>query len=136
MDYCYILDDEHHVVPAGPLTWARWLEDNRYRRVVEQTETKFYWVSTVFLGLDHGFGRNGPPVVFETMTFERDRRVKAVFGRLMPVLEEADDIDFGFNRYTSWDDALTGHRAIVGRIQRAEEKAEAMTPHAASAHRS
>jgi len=27
-------------------------------------------VSTVFLGLDHNWGRHGPPILFETMTFE------------------------------------------------------------------
>ena len=27
------------------------------------------WVSTVWLGLDHGFGMGGPPLIFETMIF-------------------------------------------------------------------
>jgi hypothetical protein len=27
------------------------------------------WVSTVWLGIDHGWYRQGPPVIFETMVF-------------------------------------------------------------------
>jgi len=118
----YILDDEHHVIPADLMTWARFMNDLN-RRIVKQTDLRFHHVSTVFLGLDHRFFGAGLPVVFETMTFTRERKVREIFGRLMSFKSEADDIDFGFNRYCSWDDAATGHDAIVGRIERAECKA-------------
>jgi len=118
----FILDEEHHVVPVDLMTWARWFGDGEHR-VVEQTETKFHWVSTVFLGIDYGWGQSRLPVVFETMTFARESAIREVFGRLMKLHVEADDVEFGFNRYCSWDDALTGHRAIVGRLQRAEAEA-------------
>lgn len=122
----YILTKNHHVRKArNSLEWARWFE-NHERRIVEQTELKFHWVSTVFLGIDHRWVGKGPPVVFETMTFTRERVVKKLLGRLMSLREEAD-VDFGFNRYCSWDDALTGHRAIVGRLQRIEAEAERAT---------
>jgi len=122
----YILDAEHHVVlEPDLLTWARFMEEHE-RRIVEQTETKLYWVSTVFLGLDHGWhSRRNLPVVFETMTFDLKHVVKEGLGdRLMRVREEADLPDWSFDRYCSWDDALTGHRSIVGRLHRIEAEAE------------
>ena len=55
----------------------------------------------VFLGLDHSFG-SGPPLLFETM----------VFGG--PLDEEMD-------RYTTWDEAEAGHKAMVKRVQESGE---------------
>ena len=51
-------------------------------------------VSTVFLGLDHNFGWDGPPVLFETMVFggEHDREQE---------------------RYCTWDEAEAGHKRYV-----------------------
>jgi hypothetical protein len=65
-------------------------------------------VSTVFLGLDHRFIGDGPPIVFETMVF--------------------DDYEAGdCYRYATWDEAALGHEAVVKRLRkrlaRAAEKA-------------
>lgn len=98
----YILDNENHTVPVDFMTWAKWFEDGN--RVVDYTEiTSQVFVSTVFLGIDHRFFGEGPPVLFETM----------IFG--------ADGDDMGCYRYTSWDDAATGHKVIVGKL-RAEQR--------------
>lgn len=67
----WILDKDHELVPCGLLEWAFTFE-NRELRIVRQTRFLGMFVSTVFLGLDHGFryDRNDlPPVVFETMIF-------------------------------------------------------------------
>lgn len=56
-------------------------------------------VSTVFLGLDHSWC-GGPPLLFETM----------VFGG--PLDRETD-------RYSTWEEAETGHRLMVERVQQA-----------------
>jgi hypothetical protein len=54
-------------------------------------------VSTVFLGLDHNFRDEGPPILFETM----------IFG-------ETDDDPVGRQwRYATWAEAELGHMAIV-----------------------
>jgi hypothetical protein len=54
-------------VPCGDLLdWARWLETAD--RHVGDTRIGVLRVSTVFLGLDHSFGR-GEPLLFETMIF-------------------------------------------------------------------
>jgi len=52
--------------------WARYLCGRRardHRRVASTQLFPHVWISSVFLGLNHRFGGNGPPVLFETMTF-------------------------------------------------------------------
>lgn len=74
----YKLDDDHNVVPCADLDeWARFYND--YDRVVKQEyvagpDRKAYHVSTVFLGLDHRYFDEGPPIVFETMIFGLDHK--------------------------------------------------------------
>lgn len=63
----YILVDRK-VVPADLMAWSRFLEDMSNRRVAESQFGEVR-VSTVFLGLDHRFGDEGPPLIFETMIF-------------------------------------------------------------------
>lgn len=53
-------------------------------------------VSTVFLGLDHRFDGNGPPLIYETMVFP-----KGSYGELY------------CDRYGTKDEALAGHEKAV-----------------------
>lgn len=53
--------------PIGMRDWGRLLGDREYRVVAKDT-VGAYEVSTVWLGVDHGFS-GGPPVIFETMVF-------------------------------------------------------------------
>lgn len=62
----WILDGKTPV-KADLMTWARWLQ-NAERSVAKNKEGDVL-VSTVFLGLDHSFGPNEPPLLFETMIF-------------------------------------------------------------------
>lgn len=62
----YILNG-HDVVPCDLITWAKFFEKSN--RVVAKTKVGDSDVSTVFLGLDHRYGDEGPPMVFETMIF-------------------------------------------------------------------
>ena len=57
---------------------------------------RFHRISTVFLGIDYGWGA-GPPLLFETMVFEREAAIKEIFGRLMPVHNDVEQW-----RYASW----------------------------------
>jgi hypothetical protein len=112
----YILDAEHRPRPASLEEWARWF--GAADRHVASTETELFWISTVFLGNDHQFGK-GPPILFETMVFDRhshlapDRR-----GKMRPV---RGDLDCW--RYSSWDDAEAGHHAVVKRYLKKEADA-------------
>ena len=53
---------------AGLIEWARWGEIPGNRNVAFTRILGICYVSTVFLGLDTGFGR-GRPILFESMTF-------------------------------------------------------------------
>lgn len=65
----YILDDEGNPVPEDDLTkWGEWFESIGDGRRVERTCIGDVEISTVFLGLDHGYG-SGPPMLYETMIF-------------------------------------------------------------------
>jgi hypothetical protein len=57
--------------PIGLGTWARRFHDENYKRILATQLSAGIWVSTVWMGLDHGFGR-GPPIIFETMVFRHD----------------------------------------------------------------
>lgn len=89
----------HEVVVCRDVReWASMFEGTE--RVVEQTTVNRYWISTVFLGLNHSFFRAGPPQWFETMVFEEleDGRTKS---------------DRFCRRYTTWEEAEAGHAETV-----------------------
>ena len=103
----YVLDADNRPVEADLMTWAQWWE-TASNRIVDWTQINSeVMVSTVFLGLDHRFGGKGPPLLFETM----------IFGA-------GDEAQNDVWRYSSWDDAKTGHAAVVSRL-RADKKAPA-----------
>jgi hypothetical protein len=60
------------------------------------------YVSTVFLGLDHGWMPGAPPLLFETMVFP-----------------ECDVCE----RWTTWDQALAGHHQIAA-AERSDSRTE------------
>jgi hypothetical protein len=96
----YILDG-HNAVPIDDLLeWGRWLQTAK-RTVAKDELPSGTRVSTVFLGLDynHGFGS---PRIFETM----------IFGG--PLDQEQD-------RYATWEEAETGHAAMLARAKEAEK---------------
>jgi hypothetical protein len=88
----YILDADGKTVPATDLhAWSKWFADGHANRILKLDElANDISVSTVFLGIDHGFGRRGPPILWETV----------IFGGPHDEYQE---------RYTSRDDALAGH---------------------------
>ena len=87
-DY-YIYDDNGKPVGQVDLfKWVQWLSPEK-RKVVHDTLKSGVKVSTVFLGLDHSFGR-GVPLLWETM----------IFGGEHDQYQE---------RYTSLEDAKKGH---------------------------
>jgi len=77
------------------------------RRVAE-TWVEGYWVSTVFLVVDHAFGC-GPPVLWETVVFLRANAGPDELG-----YEQYQE------RYTSRADAEAGHKRIVAKLLNGE----------------
>lgn len=95
----YTLNADNHVVEVSDfVTWGKCMEADR--RVAYTQITSKMDVSTVFLGIDHRIGGKGPPVVFETMIF-------------------GGPLDHHEWRYTSYDDAQTGHKAAVRKARAA-----------------
>jgi hypothetical protein len=95
----YILDG-HEAVPCEDLlTWGRWMENaDRHVALTIQGDVE---VSTVFLGLDHDFGGEGPKL-FESMLF---------------VAGEGRDCI----RYQTWEEAEAGHAELVKRVWQAQK---------------
>ncbi len=120
MSRYYYLDEEHRPVRARSMEeWAEHFGYDDHRGIVEQTATATCWVSTVFLGTDHRFWGEGPPLLFETMVFGKEREMVETFGR-MHSMRPSTDVQ---RRYSSWDDAQTGHDAEVSKILRLEAEA-------------
>lgn len=63
----FILEGREVVPCPDLMKWARWFET--FDRRIAFDDVNGHSVSTVFLGLDHGWGE-GPPLVFETMVFK------------------------------------------------------------------
>ena len=82
------------------LEWGRLLEDFKYKIVKQEYLSDGKWISTVWLGLDHGFLPNhNKPLIFETMVFPK----KGEFG----------DLDMA--RYSTEAEAKLGHKNMVGK---------------------
>ena len=80
-----------------PCTVEEWGEMHRGNRsVARTTQPDGRRVSTVFLGLDHRWGDEGPPILFESMVFGPDD------------MNEQD-----MDRYCTWEEAAEGHRRMV-----------------------
>lgn len=96
----YKLDENGNAVEVKDLMeWANWLETAN--RSIGKDVVGDVRVSTVFLGLDYSFS-GGVPVLWETM----------VFGGPLDGEEE---------RYTSKEDALKGHAAMLERVKLAAQ---------------
>jgi len=117
----YILDDHGQPVACGDdnasvLRWAQWFCRNLEQRVVLRTVIEPYRVSTVFLGLDHRFVGDGPPVLWETMIFT-SREASPSFGDYQ-------------ERYASRESAVAGHTRAVDAVLAARRAEDAPTgPH-------
>ena len=84
----YLLDGKKVVEVPDILDWAKGFE--KMDRVVAKTKNDKVRVSTVFLGVDHSFRDEGPPLLFETMIF-------------------CGEHDGYQERYETWDEAAIGH---------------------------
>lgn len=63
-------------------------------------------VSTVFLGMEHGFDEHGPPIVFETLI-------------------QGGEMDDTMQRYSSWDEAADGHHDMLQEVLLRDAEREA-----------
>jgi hypothetical protein len=94
----YILNDDESVTMVSLDEFLAWMETHERR--IAWTVVNDITVSTIFLGLDHGYGRilgyDTPPILFETMIF-------------------GGECDEWQERYATKADAIIGHQAAVDR---------------------
>jgi hypothetical protein len=88
----YVLNEKGEPVEVEHFP-AELYEAKNEDRQVALTELESASVSTVFLGIDHGFS-DGPPVLFETMSFPDETQ----------------------ERYHTLKEAIAGHRRHVTRL--------------------
>jgi hypothetical protein len=98
MSDCYQLDG-HEVVKVATHAWRL---EPAWQRRVGFDEIGDVVVSTVFLGLDHGYG-GGPPLIFETQIVASESRVR--------------DLDQWQERYSTWEAAERGHAEAVRMVK-------------------
>jgi len=78
------------------LRWGAWMQTADRR--VALTKVDDFAVSTVFLGMDHGWNSK-VPILFETMVFC------------------ADDGGDRMQRYATWEEAEAGHARVVAEVR-------------------
>jgi hypothetical protein len=85
--------------------WSQRFSDPAYKRVASTTlegaEGTRLWISTVWLGIDHGCGDTPRPLIYESMAF-----VDANTGSVIAC-----------DRYATLDEARAGHAAMVERYR-------------------
>lgn len=81
--------------PIGPDEWEAIFYSRE--RLLAQEDVGPYYISTVWLGIDHGTGEASVPVIFETMIFGDDE---------LPLSDQ-------IVRYTTREEALKGHQLMV-----------------------
>ncbi len=96
----YILVNGKPKLEQDLIKWATWYETSDEERIVGKTVINDIEVSTVFLGLDHGFGVSRL-ILYESMVFG---------GRL----------DGEQNRYSTLVEAWKGHRVLVKKVREIE----------------
>jgi hypothetical protein len=110
----WVIDPETKAISPAPnredsplevdvIPWAENVNENRtvaWRVFGEEADGPV--VSTIFMGLNHRIFGLGPPLVFETMIFWSGSR-----------------LDHYQERYSTWDEAVTGHKRAVARVKRA-----------------
>lgn len=94
--YCYY--DRKGNGTDDCLVWAKMFEghgDRMKYKIVKQDYTWMgFWVSTVWLGLDHSFGEGSDPLIFETMVFFKGHS------------------ELDMDRYTTEKQAVNGHHKM------------------------
>lgn len=94
-------DREGHPIDLDQ--WADLFGNDDYRRVAEDRIAGM-WVSTVWLGIDHNFRPDDPPLIFETMVFDHSEHG-----------ERLVELDCG--RYPSEAAAVAGHTEVVADLR-------------------
>jgi hypothetical protein len=103
----YILNGKEPVRTNDSIAFSKMLASKE--RIVARTELDGCSISTVFLGLNHRRGGEGPPILFETFVFH-------------------GLCDGEMQRYCTWEEAEAGHQATVEKVKAAMANATPLDP--------
>ena len=99
----YVLDADKNILATTDLKkWGEWFGSSPDRFLKQEyikSGDQEYFVSTVFLAVDHSY-MGGTPILFETM-----------------VLESGKMSEVYMQRYTEYDEAMRGHEAIMSMLK-------------------
>lgn len=84
-------------VAVDMMTWAKWFGDMNNRHIA-YAHVGGLSISTVFLGIDHGFMER-EPILFETMVFGAGETLE-------------------MDRYATYEEAEAGHRKMVAKYRK------------------
>lgn len=94
---------EYYDRDGSPMTMEQWATalDNKEKKRVAKTKLGLVTGSTIWLGIDHSWGYGLRPLIFETMVFGGPH-------------------DQWMARHSTEQDAITGHKSVVARLQAGE----------------
>jgi hypothetical protein len=92
--------------PIDRMTWGRLFEDLDYK-VIAQHWVRGWMISTIWMGIDHGFGLTSRPLLFETMIFPPGDETEEGEGIFSGMYQE---------RYFTEDEAGGGHNRALALI--------------------
>lgn len=93
-DLTWKLDENNNAVPCSIAERGESITE------VCQEKIEGYFISTVFLGINHGWG-NGPPLLFETMIFDQNVEPNKCWQEIYT------------DRYSTFQQAEAGHIEAV-----------------------
>lgn len=106
----YILINRIPIVVHDYAAWSKWMTTRD--RVVQQDYIEdLYFISTIFIGINHGIFEE-TPVLFETMVFE----CKCFMG---------EENTVNGRRYCTWDEAKNGHDEFVKEYKELKKSSDA-----------
>ena len=92
----YYLDENHNILVSDDISILGTVYKS-HGRIVGQDHIGDYFVSTVFLAIDHRYIGEVPPILFETMVFP----------------DGGNSIEDYLERYCTWQEAELGHKKAV-----------------------
>jgi hypothetical protein len=91
----YFLNEDHTYRECDLMEWSTQFKSTN--RKIADDKINGYHISTVWLGYDHNWLGDGPPLLFETMVFKDDGSMQEIY----------------CDRYSTWEEAEAGHKKAI-----------------------
>lgn len=122
-NFYYLKQPDGSLTPTDdPLAWARQFEDVALRTVAQdhvKMGSQRVYVSTIFLGMDHNYFDDGPPILWETMAFLEDETLQDSAPAGCTPIPRTWGNDVGQWRWRSEEAAVTFHARLCKTLREA-----------------